>query len=94
MLESRLMVRSWAFTLGKLPPILHGPPLEIWLQRCYYAGARHVLAQIMEDADMTPGNDLSANDKDKVQAVFDEIDGFFAADVAANEQSPRLTDVQ
>lgn len=83
--NSTLMQDGWKSVLEHfIPPETH-PDLVKTFRRFFYAGAKHVIDDLIYAADLDDGNEPTADDLSKIDALIHELNEFFG-EVAAGRQ--------
>jgi hypothetical protein len=76
--ESSLMASGWQGVLENFIPPETNPQLVKTFKRFFYAGAKHLLDDLLYAADLDDGMAPTADDLSKIDAVQHELNEFFA----------------
>jgi hypothetical protein len=82
---SKLMEEGWKGVQENfIPPETH-PDLVKTFKRFFYAGAKHLIDDLLYAANLDEGNEPTPEDLSKIDAVIHEINAFFS-EVASGRQ--------
>lgn len=84
-LTSKIMDTGWRNILEQVVPAETHPDLVKTFKRFFYAGAKHVIDDLVYAADLDDGSEPTADDLSKIEALIAEINEYFG-EVAAQRQ--------